>query len=132
MHDFASFNGQICDAASPTVSALASWGLYGKGVFTTIAIYDRDPFRWKKHWTRLERDSAKVGIDLNEFSEAATRRALEELIDANSIQSGRTRVTFFDESATPLWPYEAKRGTSMLITTAEFQPVVENFKLDRQ
>ena len=129
MHNFASFNGQICDHSSPTVCALTSVGLYGKGIFTTIAIYDRAPFLWQKHWKRIERNGAKVGIDLNEFSEATTRMALDELIDANSIQNCRARITFFDESSTALWPYEATRLTSMLITTADIHPVAENFKL---
>ena len=116
-------------AAAANIPAMSVAAFYGKGVFTTIAIYDRDPFLWKKHWKRLERDAAKIGIDLNEFSEATTRAALEELINANSIQIGRARITFFDESATALWPYKATRLTSMLITTAGIRPAAENFKL---
>jgi branched-subunit amino acid aminotransferase/4-amino-4-deoxychorismate lyase len=27
--------------------------LYGKGVFTTVAIFGGKPFLWEKHWRRL-------------------------------------------------------------------------------
>jgi len=117
------------DKIGITANAPSAGRLYGKGIFTTIAIYDRDPYLWDKHWKRIERDAAKVGIDLDEFPKAATRKALDELIEAKSLQNGRARITFFDESATALWPYETTRLTSMLITTADLNPVAENFKL---
>jgi len=129
MHKLASFNGQIVDASSPHIPALASGAIYGKGIFTTIAIYDRDPFLWDKHWGRIQGDGAKLGIDLDEFPEPATRNALDDLIAANSIQNGRARITFFDESASALWPYDAERGTNTLIMTADFRSSVENFRL---
>ena len=129
MHNFASFNGQLCDTSSPRIPAPASGGLYGKGIFTTIAIHEGGPFLWDKHWGRIERDAARLAIDLDEFPEAATQKALGDLTTTNSIQNGRARIAFFDESSTALWPYEAKRSTGLLIMTADFRPVAEKFKL---
>jgi len=129
MHTLASFNGQIVDASSPHIPALASGAIYGKGIFTTIAIHDREPFLWDKHWNRIKRDSTKLEIDLEDYSEASARTALNDLIAENSIQNGRARITFFDESSTALWPYETKRRTSMLIMTSDMRPAAENFRL---
>ena len=125
-HRFFSTGSERIESVS---GALSAGSLYAKGIFTTIAIYAREPFLWNKHWSRIRRDSEKLGIDLDEFPEAATRDALEDLIEANAVQNGRARITFFDESATVLWPYEAKRRTSMLIMSADFRTIAENFKL---
>ena len=127
MPSFVFLNDAIQTAAN--IPGACAAALYGKGVFTTTAIYDRDPFLWKKHWKRIEKDASKLGINRDEFSEATTLKALNDLIAANAVQNGRARITFFDESATALWPSESKLRTSMLIMTADFNPVPENFRL---
>ena len=129
MHGIASFNGHTVDGSSVTIQAPSSGAFYAKGIFTTIAIYEGEPFRWDRHWNRIERDAAKLGIDLSDFPQTTTRAALNDLINENSIENARARITFFDESATALWPFESKRGTSMLITTAEFVNIPGNLKL---
>jgi branched-chain amino acid aminotransferase len=131
MHRFVSFNCSPVESSKPTVGGLAAGALYGKGVFTTIAIFDWIPFLWEKHWRRLEANAALVGIDLSEFhpAEAVIVTALEELFGDNKFSTGRARITLFDESATVLWPYEATRRTSLLITTADLRPVAKDFKL---
>ena len=103
--------------------------LYGKGIFTTLAIYDRKPFLWEKHWRRLTDNAAKVGIDLAEHSEQTSRDSLDEIIEKNSVTNGRARLTFFDESVSSLWAVESKRKTSLLILTADRRPVPDNFRL---
>lgn len=110
----------------PTISSAA---LYGKGIFTTVAIYDGNPFLWEKHWRRLTNNTAKIGIHLFDHSEGSARNALNEIIEKNDVGNGRARLTFFDESASSIWPFETTRKTSLLITTADLRPVSENFKL---
>lgn len=122
MHAFASFNCAIVDPGEPAVPAAASAAMYGKGIFTTIALYDGKPFLWEKHWRRLETDAQKLNIDLSQFSEDKTRRALIDLIEKNRVGNGRARLTFFDESASELWPYDAKLTTSLLIMTGAARP----------
>jgi branched-chain amino acid aminotransferase len=131
MHRFVSFNCSPVESSEPAVRGLGAGALYGKGIFTTIAIFDWIPFLWEKHWRRLEANAALVGIDLSEFdpAEAVIGYALEELFGDNKFSTGRARITLFDESATVLWPYEASHRTSLLITTADLLPVAENFKL---
>lgn len=129
MHESVFFNSGLVAASEPNVAAVSTAGLYGKGIFTTLAIYDREPFLWEKHCNRLRKNAGSIGIDLADFSEAAVRCALDELLTANSVQNGRTRITFFDESAADLWPYGSGRGTSLLIMTADFRPMLESLSL---
>jgi branched-chain amino acid aminotransferase len=128
-HNFASLNRRIVESSALHIPALASSSLYGKGIFTSVAHYDYEPFLWESHWRRLVTNSKKIRIDLSEFDNDTIFAALNDLVAQNAAGNGRARITFFDESATLLWPYETKRRTSMLITTADFRPVAKNFKL---
>jgi branched-subunit amino acid aminotransferase/4-amino-4-deoxychorismate lyase len=127
MHEFVFFDGQIRGRADSRIGASSSAALYGKGVFTTIAIYNGEPFLWGKHWRRLRDSSAKLDIDIAEFSEEATKKALYEIIEQNGVVDSRARITFFDESTSAIWRFESERKTSLLIATANSRPVPENF-----
>ena len=129
MHELVSFNGRILDPAEVEISGVSSAALYGKGIFTTIAVYDGKPFLWEKHWRRLRDNAAKLNIDLSDFSEEATKKALDEIIEKNAVSNGRARLTFYDESASSIWDFNTERKTSLLITTADQRPVRENFRV---
>jgi branched-chain amino acid aminotransferase len=121
MHKFISFNQKIIPANEAKISALSSASLYGKGVFTTIAIYNEKPFLWTKHWRRLCENSAKLGINL--LDEKMCKAEIIELIEANDVEHGRMRLTFFDESASKFWQFPIENKTSFLVTTADFRDV---------
>lgn len=122
MHNSVSFNLAVLDRQDAQIPALAAAALYGKGVFTTLAVYDSQPCLWEKHWRRLRDNSITLGIGLSGFTEHTTRNALAELIDENNVETGRARITFFDEAGSGLWPFQSERDTSLLITTADFRP----------
>jgi branched-subunit amino acid aminotransferase/4-amino-4-deoxychorismate lyase len=129
MNKRVSFNLQILVPEKTFISAISSAALYGRGIFTSLAIYKAKPFLWEKHWRRLSETSAKLGINLTEFNEDAVNAALRQLIAENNFENGRARLTFFDESAGKLWNFETKRKTSLLITTAEFQKAKDAYLL---
>ncbi|MEP7147590.1 MAG: aminotransferase class IV [Acidobacteriota bacterium] len=129
MHESVLFNYGLLQPSEPKLSALSDALLFGKGVFTTVAIYEGEPFLWPKHWRRLKESSSKIGIDVGEFTETKTLRALDELIAANSVRNGRARITFFDQSANGPWPYRSELRTSLLIMTADRRPRPENYTL---
>ena len=111
------------------MSAISSAALYGKGVFTTLAIYDSKPFLWEKHWERLTENAKKIGIDLSEYSEKSVKNSLFEIISKNKITNARARITFFDESASEIWSFKTRKKTSLLMTTGDLRTISENFRL---
>jgi branched-chain amino acid aminotransferase len=103
--------------------------LYGKGIFTTIAVYDGIPFFWHKHWRRLTRDAERIGIDLAQFSADGVKAAIIEAIARQKITDGRVRVTFNDNRPAEIWPGDvAGETTSMSVIAAERRPVARPFR----
>jgi branched-subunit amino acid aminotransferase/4-amino-4-deoxychorismate lyase len=129
MNKHVSFNHQILPVEKSFISAISSAALYGKGIFTTIAVYNSKPFLWVKHWRRLRENAAKIGLDLSGFGEKVIKYALSDLVLLNNLKTGRARVTLFDESASRIWNSESKNKTSLFITTAEFQKAKDKFRL---
>ncbi len=123
------FNNRILSAENISLSAISSAALYGKGVFTTLAIYQSKPFLWEKHWERLTENADKIGIDLSGFSEQSVKSSLLSIILKNEIINARARMTFFDESAGGIWNFETNKKTSLLITTGDLRTNSENFRL---
>lgn len=124
-----SFNRQILPAEKAFISAVSSAALYGKGIFTSSAIYNSKPFLWEKHWRRLRENSAKLGLDLSDFEEESVKNALLQIIFQNNLKTGRARLTFFVESSSKIWNFASNNKTSLLITTAEFQKTTDEFLL---
>jgi branched-subunit amino acid aminotransferase/4-amino-4-deoxychorismate lyase len=128
MHSSVSWNGLISPAADPQISALSSAALYGRGVFTTIAVRGGSPLFLAKHFRRLADSSKKIGIDAD-YSEEGLADSITTLIKKNGVETGRCRVTIFDLGSGGLWNAEAGSGTGVLITTAEAHPASDTFRL---
>ena len=103
--------------------------LYGKGVFTTIAIVGSAPFLWEKHWRRLTTNAAKLEIDISEFSEAEVFETLTREIESKDLKAGRARITFSDESEGEIWSHHSERKTGFSIITADRRELPANFSL---
>jgi branched-subunit amino acid aminotransferase/4-amino-4-deoxychorismate lyase len=123
MHRFVSFNNKIFEATDITASPISTAALYGKGIFTTIAIHRGKPFLWEKHWRRLTDNADRIGLDKSQFSEDLVLSSLIDLIQKPDISEARCRVTFFDESQPNLWSIDSSKKTSILITTADTHKV---------
>ena len=111
------------------VSPVTLAALYGKGIFTTIAINKSEPFLWEKHWRRLADNTEKLGIDLSEHSEETTRSAVVEIITRNAVINGRARLTFLDQSSGNIWPTNRIGKTSLLVITGDVPAVSESVRL---
>ncbi len=129
MSDFIAFNQRIQPAENAFLSALSSAALYGRGIFTTVAVHDSVAFQWEKHWRRLTANAQSIGINLDEFTEASVEKVLLEVIEKNNLRRGRARLTFFDETPSSVWQTDSKRRTNFLIQTAELRRVPEIFRL---
>lgn len=129
MHTWLHINGRLIEADNAYVSAVSAAAFYGKGVFSTVAIADGQPLFWPKHWRRLKRDAAKIGLDLTGHSDKTTRKALNEVIERNAVKAGRARVTFMDERPSPIWATGRECQTLLSIITADRRPVPDHFRL---
>ena len=129
MHKFVNFNHQITPAESAFLSAGSAAALYGRGIFTTVAIYNLKPFLWEKHWEKLTADAKRVGIDFSDYTEQTVVKLLLDTIEKNTFRNGRARLTFYDESPTAIWQTNSKSGTSLLIQTADFRQIKDKLTL---
>lgn len=129
VHKFVSYNGQIVPSDGAELPALSAAALYGKNVFTTVAVYGGGAHWWFEHWRRLVRDAPKVGVDISAFDLGEVGKEIDKVIQQNGVMNGRARVTFFNCSSTELWPIGLPNQTSILITTADFLPKPDDFKL---
>ena len=129
MHDLVSYNGRIIGSTDARIPALSAAGLYGKGVFTTVAIYGGWKEWWYEHWLRISREARRLEIDISHLDVSAIGSAIDDLIERNHVHDGKARVTFFDERSTELWPTKAPGGTSTLIMTSDRLEPPEYFRL---
>jgi branched-chain amino acid aminotransferase len=129
VHDHVFLNNEIIPAKDARINAISAASLYGKGVFTTIAIHSGQTFLWEKHWRRFESNASKLKIELADFSEEKIKRALAQIIQVNGVSNGRARITLFDESQSSIWPNGSTQKASLLITTADLRPAPKNFRL---
>ena len=121
MHPVISLNRTMVEATKARVAAVSSAALYGRGVFTTLAVYDSKPFLWSKHWQRLAAHAAKLDIDHAGCTEKSVGEAVARLIAVNQVKDGRARVTMLALSGRDFWKAKlpSARKTDLLIMTGE-------------
>lgn len=128
MHPVISLNRTMVEAAKARIAAVSSAVLYGRGVFTTVAVYDSEPFLWAKHWQRLSAHAAKLDIDHTGCTEKSVGDAVRKLIAVNQVKDGRARVTFLARSGRDAWKAKlaSARKTDLLIMTGDPSRVSPN------
>lgn len=130
MTPFISFNHNILPLSEEArFSAVSSAALYGRGVFTTLAVYRSTPFLWENHWRRLVENSERIGLDLTGYEEANILRSIKETVHKNGFENARVRLTFFDTSSSPIWKTESRAKTSLLIQAADFRVFPDHLEL---
>jgi len=129
MSQFVSLNQREIIAEDAFLPAISSAVFYGRGIFTTVAVYNREPFQWKKHWERLIENSEKIRLDLSEYDEDNVKQNLVRVVEKNKLTHSRARLTFFDESPAKIWQTRLKRKISLLIMTGELPAVSDNLSL---
>src|SRR4030095_2471902 len=110
MHPVIYLNKTMVEATKARVAPVSSAMLYGRGVFTTVAIYNSQPFLWSKHWQRLTTHAQKLAVDYTGCTEKGVGDALRKLIAVNQVKEGRARVILLARSGRDVWKPKA-RGT---------------------
>jgi len=129
MHLNVFYDNRVMPSGEALIRGVSSAVLYGKGVFSTIAIYDKQPFLREKHWKRLEKNAERLGIDISDYPKSRLNDALDEIIAANECEIGRARLTLFDEASSSIWNFDGDGKASLLIITADFRCRSENLRL---
>ena len=125
MHAVIYLNKVMLEATKARVAPVSSAMLYGRGVFTTVAIYQGQPFLWAQHWRRLKDDALKLGVDCTGANERNVGDALRKLIAVNRVNHGRARVILLARSGRDVWKTKkaGERKTDLLIMTGEPQKI---------
>lgn len=115
----------MVDATKARVAPVSSAMLYGRGVFTTLAIHNSRPFLWPKHWARLVEHAAKLDIELEGLNEKNVFEALKKLIVVNQVERGRARIILLARHGRDIWKTKQQGGpkTDLLILTGDPQLV---------
>lgn len=123
MHSHIILNNQLLEGASAHLPAITPAALYGRGVFTTLAVHNGHPFLWPEHWARLCAHADRAGVDRSLLDEDQTRALLARLINANHVGEGRARITLLScRSAEGIWKLSGESGeqqTQLLMMTGE-------------
>jgi branched-subunit amino acid aminotransferase/4-amino-4-deoxychorismate lyase len=99
VHSRIFLNNQLLDAERARLPALTPAALYGRGVFTTLAVHHGHPFLWPEHWARLCVHADRAGVDRSSLEEEETRALLCRLIEANKVTEGRARITLLTRAS---------------------------------
>ena len=87
------------EAKSARLPAVTPAALYGRGVFTTLAVYGGHPFLWAEHWARLILHAERAGVDRSVLDEEQALALLFKLIEANHVREGRARITLLSNAS---------------------------------
>ncbi len=125
MHPVIYLNKVMLEATKARVAPVSSAMLYGRGVFTTVAIYNGKPFLWSQHWDRLKDHAERLNIDCQGANERNVGDAVRKLLAVNQVRDGRARVILLARSGRDVWraKKESTRKTDLLIMTSEAQKI---------
>src|SRR6185437_10946981 len=125
MHPVIYLNKTMVEATKARVAPVSSAMLYGRGVFTTLAIYNAQPFLWPRHWQRLTIHANRLDIDFTGCNEKNVGEALQKLISVNQVEWGRARVIMLARHGRDFWKTKAPgaKKTDLLIMTGDPQKV---------
>ena len=84
-------DGELLPLEDARISPLDHGLVVGDGVFETLRVYGGVAFAWRRHYDRLSRSAAGLGIRLPPSD--ALRRAAGAVLDANALRDARVRVT---------------------------------------
>ena len=110
------FNGSLLDDPGRAVIRVDDHGItVGDGVFETLKVVDGRPFALTRHLERLTASAAGLGLPAPDLD--LVRRAVTEVLDADTLPLGRLRITV---TAGPA-PMGSGRGAGpmTLIVTAD-------------
>jgi branched-chain amino acid aminotransferase len=119
MHKHVMLNRRLVEAGRARLHAVTAAALYGRGVFTTVAVHAGRPLLWDAHWSRLLAHAERVGVACD-FGDNEAALLLARLIEANGVGEGRARVQLLARGGGVRWKFEGEgRASDLLLMTAD-------------
>ena len=129
MHRHVILNRRLLEARRARLHAVTSAALYGRGVFTTVAVHGGRPFLWDAHWSRLLAHAERAGVECD-FGDNEAALLLAHLIEANEVGDGRARVHLLARAVRGRWKMGREGGASdLLMLTADPWPAPDALAL---
>ena len=129
MHPRVIHKYKLLDARRARLPALTGASVYGRGVFTVVAVRGGHPFLWAEHWARLATHAARAGVAYEGYTEASVGHELARLIVANEIETGLARVALMARAVNGMWRAQQQSKeeveTDLLIMTTSAPHVPE-------
>ena len=97
MHQFVYHNDHLLPLSEVRLSPGQAGLINGWGIFSTLRVYDGQPFAAERHWQRLTRDAGRLQLPLTARFEEV-RRAMMELLEANRARQACLRIYFIHNS----------------------------------
>jgi branched-subunit amino acid aminotransferase/4-amino-4-deoxychorismate lyase len=121
MHSRIILNHRLIEASRARLEAVNSATLYGRGVFTTLAVHGGRPFLWQEHWDRLTAHADRMNVNRSSLEAETVRALLQRIIEANEVRGGRARITLLANTSSGTWRLaeEAESKTNLLIMTGD-------------
>jgi len=91
LHRYVVHNDRLVPIEQVRLSPGQAGLLNGWGLFTTLRIYDGEPFAFERHWKRLEKDAARTHLPFP-FEPEKIRAQLGALVRANQVREGTARI----------------------------------------
>ena len=129
MHRHVILNRRLVEATKARLRAVSAFALYGRGVYTTVAVHKGRPFLWDAHWARLLAHAERAGVECD-FGDNEAALLLSRLIEANEVEEGRARVHLLARPVRGRWKAgDEERVSDLLMMTADAWPVPESLAL---
>ncbi|MBV9924526.1 MAG: aminotransferase class IV family protein [Acidobacteria bacterium] len=129
MHLHVILNRRLLETRRARLHAVTSAALYGRGVFTTVAVHRGRPFLWDEHWARLLAHAQRAGVECD-YGDNEAALLLSRLIEANGVEEGRARVHLLARAVRGRWKLGREgRASDLLMMTADAWAVPEALAL---
>jgi 4-amino-4-deoxychorismate lyase len=129
MHQHVVLNRRLLEARRARLHAVTAAALYGRGVFTTVAVHGGRPFLWEAHWARLLAHAQRAGVECD-YGDNEAALLLSRLVEANGVEEGRARVHLLARAVRGRWKLGREgRASDLLMMTADAWAVPESLAL---
>src|ERR1700730_15426785 len=95
IHRFVFHNQELLPVEQVRLSPGQAGLLNGWGLFTTLRVFEGEPFAFERHWRRLEKDAQRTRIPFS-FNPSEVRAQVRELVQRNEAFDGTARIYFIN------------------------------------